>query len=114
MNKNYILRVDDDALLDEECNCYKIILKEIKDINYCIDFSVEKVGDDFICLSGNVKWDGCINFKTHETMLFHLCDPKEVEDVFGKIIQSVYFVASEYLISVDYKIPIIKNIREIK
>ena len=104
--KSFILRTNDYAIFDEESDCYKINIEEVNvnSENCSLDFSVEKVGDDFICLSGNVKWDGCINFKT-ETMQFHLCDPKEIEDVFGKIIKSVYYLASKYLSGVIYGIP---------
>lgn len=56
--------------------------------------------DDEPDITGNVKWDGCINWQTNPSCMAHYCNREQMDD-FNSAFKWIYDEAGERIINAD-------------
>jgi hypothetical protein len=112
---SYLLRIDEEAELDEETVMYRITVEPVADPCYAVNFRVIELSrwatsQPAVVLEGYVKWDGCMDLTTAGH--FHLCDPRDATRIVAKLIQAAYAGAYPLFGSSDYPLQFIPGMRE--
>ena len=76
----------------------KLFYIKVKPGEYSMDFKIieECNPDDTELITGHLKWDGCMNWKSHETFMYHFCDISDAENLLA-LFKAVYKSGHEYV-----------------
>jgi hypothetical protein len=90
---NYVFRHSDDEKVEEGSLYYFEIIPG----DYCLEFKLFNNMDlSFHEINGQLKWDGCMNWETNPSCMYHFCGP---DDAFrlAKMFDYLYSFGKNYI-----------------